>query len=64
MHEISVGIMLGVLLFAITTADTFSFNSSNCFKSSFNILEADLLFIVTPLIHFFKERFISDSSVI
>ena len=56
--------MLGVLLFAITTADTFPFSSSNCFKSSFNMLEADLLFIVTPLIHFFKERFISDSSVI
>ena len=56
--------MLGVALLAITTADTFSFSSFNCFKSSFNMLDDNLLFIVTPLIHLFKERFISDSSVI
>ena len=56
--------MFGVSLFAITTADTFSFNSFNSFKLSFNMLEADLLFIVNPLIHFLREVFILDNSVI
>ena len=61
-HEINFGIILGVLLFAITTEDTFSFNSFKFFKLSFNMLDADLLFIVTPLIHFFNDKFISDNS--
>ena len=49
-------------MLATTVEATFSFNELSLLKSSVNILEADLVFTVTPLIQSFKVELIEESS--